>query len=376
MQLILNWKSSIILLKINLINPKVYTLNCLFLHCRIGFEKECSAEITDKANQLQIYGYSKVIDSSAFVLFFTHEPDGALALIQKLDFQSLIFIRQWFVCAGLQDNLPVNDRLTPLMVAVHALPQVKEVFVETPDTNSGKELLVLGNKFSVPFVKSLEKNHRISPDSKWRMHLLFVSTEQAYLGVSPIRNSSVWAMGIPRLRLPKSAPSRATLKLEEAWHHFIPAEKWDDLLAPGMQAVDLGAAPGGWTWQLVQRSIYVQAIDNGPMDAELMDSGLVTHIKSDGFIFEPKKPVDWLVCDIVDKPARTSSLITKWFAQAYCRYAVFNLKLPMKQRYLEVNLCHEKITSALRQKNINVQLQFKQLFHDREEVTGFIFVKK
>ncbi len=107
-----------------------------------------------------------------------------------------------------------------------------------------------------------------------------------------------------------------------------------------------------------------------------MDSGLVTHIKMDGFIFEPKKPVDWLVCDIVDKPARTSSLITKWFAEGFCRFAVFNLKLPMKQRYREVNICHEKIISALATKNIHVNLQFKQLFHDREEVTGFIRIKQ
>jgi len=34
--------------------------------------------------------------------------------------------------------------------------------------------------------------------------------------------------------------------LEEAWHHFIPAEDWDTRLASGMRAVDLGAAPGGW----------------------------------------------------------------------------------------------------------------------------------
>jgi len=345
------------------------------LHCRIGFEKECAAEITEKASQMEIYGYSKVQDSSAFVLFFTYESDDALKLIQNLQFQNLVFVRQWFICNGLQDDLPVNDRLTPLMVAAHLMPPVKNLVVETPDTNTGKELLVLGNKFSVPFQKTLEKDRLISLASHWRMHLVFISTQQAFLGISPANNSSPWAMGIPRLRLPKAAPSRATLKLEEAWHHFIPAEKWDEYLAPGMHAVDLGAAPGGWTWQLVQRSIYVQAIDNGPMDAELMDSGLVTHIKADGFIFEPKRPVDWLVCDIVDKPARTSSLISKWFLQGYCRYAVFNLKLPMKQRYLEVNLCRDRILSTLKTKNIHVELNFKQLFHDREEVTGFIFLK-
>jgi 23S rRNA (cytidine2498-2'-O)-methyltransferase len=347
-------------------------LNCLFLHCRIGFEKEAAAEITDKANALGIFGYAKVQDASAYVLFVTYESDAAEQLIQQLPYYRLVFIRQWFVCNGIVDDLPVNDRLTPLMEIAKTLPVSKSLIVETPDTNQAKELLVLGNKFSVPFTKSLEKNQLIMSRSNWQFHLVFISGSSAFLGVSPINNSSKWPMGIPRLKLPRSAPSRATLKLEEAWHHFIPQDKWDELLAPGMSAVDLGAAPGGWTWQLVQRSIYVQAIDNGPMDNDLMESGLVTHVKADGFTFEPKKPVDWLVCDIVDKPARTASMISHWFVQGFCRYAVFNLKLPMKQRYLEVNQCQEKILSTLRAKSIKAQLQFKQLYHDREEVTGFI----
>lgn len=348
-------------------------MNCLFLHCRIGFEKEAAAEITDKANSLGIFGYAKVQDSSAYVLFFTHEPDAALTLIQRLPFSRLIFIRQWFACEGMVADLPINDRLTPLLESAKKLPAAGSLIIETPDTNQAKELLVLGNKFSVPFTKALEKNQIIMSRSNWQLHLVFISGTSAFLGVSPINNSSRWSMGIPRLKLPRSAPSRATLKLEEAWHHFIEQDKWDELLAPGMRAVDLGAAPGGWTWQLVKRSIYVQAIDNGPMDNDLMESGLVTHIKADGFTFEPKKPVDWLVCDIVDKPARTSSMISHWFAQGFCRYAIFNLKLPMKQRYLEVNQCQEKILSALRAKSIKAQLQFKQLYHDREEVTGFIW---
>ena len=50
-------------------------------------------------------------------------------------------------------------------------------------------------------------------------------------------------MGIPRLRFPADAPSRSTLKLEEAFHVFIPADEWDERLANGMYAVDLGV-PG------------------------------------------------------------------------------------------------------------------------------------
>jgi 23S rRNA (cytidine2498-2'-O)-methyltransferase len=349
-------------------------VNHLFLHCRAGFEKECAAEITDLANDLGIYGYSKTKDNSAYVVFITQIPNGADLLIKQLRFTQLIFARQWFACEGLIDDLPVADRVTPLLAAVEKLPRARELVIETVDTNEGKELSGLGKKFTAPFEKALKAKKLFQPSSQLRLHLIFISGTQAFLGVTPIQNSSPWPMGIARLRLSKEAPSRATLKLEEAWHHFIPAEDWDTRLASGMRAVDLGAAPGGWTWQLVQRGMYVEAVDNGPMDKNLLETGQVLHILTDGFLYEPKKPVHWLVCDIVDKPARVTSMVIRWFSKKYCREAIFNLKLPMKQRYAEVKKCEERIRAELEKAGFGVEIQFKQLYHDREEVTGHLRV--
>jgi 23S rRNA (cytidine2498-2'-O)-methyltransferase len=349
-------------------------VNHLFLHCRAGFEKECAAEITDLAGEIGIYGYSKTKDGSAYVVFVTQEPNGAELIIKQIRFTKLIFARQWFACAGLIENLPVADRVTPLVEAAKLLSPASELVVETVDTNEGKELSGLSKKFTAPFEKSLRANKLFKPSSNLHLHLIFISGTQAYLGVVPDYNSSPWPMGIARLRLPKDAPSRATLKLEEAWHHFIPADDWDKRLASGMRAVDLGAAPGGWTWQLVQRGMYVEAVDNGPMDKNLLETGQVLHILTDGFLYEPKKPVQWLVCDIVDKPARVSSMIIRWFTKKYCREAIFNLKLPMKQRYLEVKKCEDRIRAELEKAGFKVDIQFKQLYHDREEVTGHLSV--
>lgn len=347
-------------------------MNHLFLHCRPGFEKECAAEITDLAGELEVYGYSKTKDNSAYVVFITHEPEGAVRLIKEIRFRKLIFVRQWFVSGPPLTELPVADRVTPLLAAAEKLPHTRELMVETVDTNDGKELSNLSKKFTAPFSQALRKNKLFVEKSQWRLHLVFISGTEAYLGVSLFNNSSQWVMGIARLRLPRAAPSRATLKLEEAWHHFIPAAEWDQRLALSMRAIDLGAAPGGWTWQLVQRGMFVEAIDNGPMDSALMDTGQVKHILADGFVYEPKKSVDWLVCDIVDKPARVSSLIIKWAGKGYCREAIFNLKLPMKQRYLEVKKCERRILAELAALGMNVDVQFKQLYHDREEVTGHL----
>ena len=108
------------------------------------------------------------------------------------------------------------------------------------------------------------------------------------------------------------------------------------------------------------------------MHRDLMESGQVTHVLADGFVYLPKKSVDWLVCDIVDKPARVTSLISRWACGRLFREAVFNLKLPMKQRYAEVRKCEERLMAELARAEIEADIQFKQLYHDREEVTGHL----
>ena len=144
-------------------------------------------------------------------------------------------------------------------------------------------------------------------------------------------------MGIPRLRFPADAPSRSTLKLEEAFHVFIPADEWDERTASGMHAVDLGACPGGWTYQLVKRSMMVHSVDNGPMAPSLMETGgdapprrrlqvraeqqqdLLAGVRHGGETGEGDQPDDSVA------------------GEGWCREAIFNLKLPMKKRYEEVS---------------------------------------
>jgi len=177
-------------------------------------------------------------------------------------------------------------------------------------------------------------------------------------------------MGIPRLRFPSDAPSRSTLKLEEAFHIFIPYEEWEERLGGGLNAVDLGACPGGWTYQLVKHSMMVYAVDNGSMDQRLLESGQVKHYQEDGFKFQPKKHnIYWLVCDMVEKPTKVTELIAQWLVNGWCREAIFNLKLPMKKRYEEVKQNIQFLKDELKTHQINFQIQAKQLYHDREEIT-------
>jgi len=231
-------------------------------------------------------------------------------------------------------------------------------------------------KFTVPLRASLRANKiLLNYESAKRpvVHVFFIAPGTCYVGYSLPENNSPFFMGIPRLKFPSDAPSRSTLKLEEAFHIFIPADEWDERLASGMYAVDLGACPGGWTYQLVKRNMWVSSVDNGPMAQSLMETGQVIHLREDGFRYKSTSTKNyWLVCDMVEKPAKVAALMCDWLVNGWCREAIFNLKLPMKKRYEEVSNILERIDERLKENGVNAEIFAKQLYHDREEVTVHI----
>lgn len=343
-------------------------IDTLLLHCRAGFEGEVCAEITDKANALELIGYARGKANNAYAEYIFQDPNHAQQLINQLSFDSLIFPRQWAI--GQFIELPEKDRIGALLEVLKGYPTMGSVWLEMVDTNEGKELSNFCRKFEKPLLSHLKKTYKlIDNPTKPRLLLTFFTGQKVFVGYAHPNNSAKWPMGIPRLKFPREAPSRSTLKLEEAWHQFIPTKDWDKRLAPAMKAVDLGAAPGGWTWQLVKRHMYVTAVDNGPMQPQLMETGQVEHIQADGFLYKPRKPVNWMVCDIVEKPARTAAMVQTWLAEGWCQEAIVNLKLPMKQRYQEVVKLIEKMQDHFYDTSVKVNINCKQLYHDREEIT-------
>ncbi len=352
-------------------------MNKLLLYCRQGFEKECAAEITDKASRLEVYGFARVREQSAYVIFECQQPGQARQLLQELSVSQLIFSRQMVLVGELLEDLPGSDRVTPISQALMGVvTQGGDLRVEVADTNESKELLKFCRKLTVPLRTQLRQQQVLLNRESHRhpvVHVFFIRPGCCYVGYSLPASNSPWFMGIPRLRFPADAPSRSTLKLEEALHTFVPADEWDERLAGGMHAVDLGACPGGWTYQLVKRSMMVYAVDNGPMAASLMETGQVTHIREDGFRFQPpRNNISWLVCDMVEKPARVAHLMISWLINGWCREAIFNLKLPMKKRYDEVMQNLDTIRQQLESAGINAQIQASHLYHDREEITVHI----
>lgn len=344
----------------------------MLAYCRPGFEAECAQELGAEDTRLMTGGFARSKRDSGFVEFVLPDAAAANQFAGSISWRNLTFSRQLLRMRSRIDGLPREDRLALLMPAIRANDHhYSDAWIESPDNDAARELAGLCRSLGNALVATMKRESLINPQSPWRLHICLTDAQSAFVAEAETTRASNWPGGIPRLRFPAAAPSRSTLKLEEALLTLLDAGDRERWLKPGMTAVDLGAAPGGWTWQLVRRSISVTAVDNGPMDQKLIDSGLVTHLREDGFRYRPPQPVDWLVCDMVEQPRKVAARMAEWLAGGWCRQAIFNLKLPMKKRYDEVQLCRGMVEEAVSRAGKRIEWRARHLYHDREEITVF-----
>ncbi len=132
-----------------------------------------------------------------------------------------------------------------------------------------------------------------------------------------------WFGGQRRMADDPAAPSRSYLKVEEAYGVLGRAPAADE------SVVDLGAAPGGWSFSAAQHGAHVIAIDNGPLKAGALDHPHIEHRRADAFKFRPAagEVFDWLFCDLVEEPHHVMrSIVEPWLDGRWCRRFVINLK--------------------------------------------------
>ncbi|MDE2380781.1 MAG: 23S rRNA (cytidine(2498)-2'-O)-methyltransferase RlmM [Xanthomonadaceae bacterium] len=345
-------------------------MNGLLCYCRQGFEPELAGELSERAARIGIAGYARTERDSGVVVFFSED---AIALDHALPFSQLIFARQKLRLLAELRGLNPADRIAPMLEAlagyVSETLRFGELVMEHPDSDAGKPLAGLARSLGNALRPALRKAGVLTAKdnpSLPRLHVCLLAGDHALLARSVAADSAPWPLGIPRLRMHADAPSRSALKLEEALLVLLTDEERKKILREGMRAADLGAAPGGWTWVLTRHGLRVQSVDNGPLRQHVLDSGLVEHLRADGFAWQPQHPLDWMVCDMVEQPRRVAERMATWLREGWCRHAIFNLKLPMKKRWQETQLCLDLFAQQA-QKPLTIRA--KQLYHDREEIT-------
>ena len=108
----------------------------LILYCRAGFEKECAAEIQDKAGQHGVFGYCKLKGDSAFVIFEAYDSELLATFYRDYPFEQLGVIKHkaalnyWLLAqaaAGMALILFFKAALAPMLTFAMTL-----AFLTTP----------------------------------------------------------------------------------------------------------------------------------------------------------------------------------------------------------------------------------------------------
>lgn len=159
------------------------------------------------------------------------------------------------------------------------------------------------------------------------------------------------------------APSRSYLKVEEAYA-VLGREP-----AAGELVVDLGAAPGGWSYSAAKRGARVLALDNGPLKGGALDNPLIEHRRADAYGYRPESGTraDWMFCDLVDDPHEVlRRIVTPWLEGRWCRRFVVILKFG---RVDALALLREVRAPGSVFSRFAPGTRVRHLFHDREEFT-------
>ena len=185
--------------------------------------------------------------------------------------------------------------------------------------------------------------------------------------VSPARtqNRSAWPGGEHRFKRDAEQISRAEFKLLEARDVF-----GLDLQAGG-KALDMGAAPGGWTRVLRQWGWRVVAVDPADLDARFRHDPNVTHVAKtiEAFLPTVKTRFDLLVNDMrMDADESVERMLRASHCLLPARPALITFKLPhntdMKRDLLaDIRLAIQRLS-----RDYEI-IGARQLYHNRSEVT-------
>lgn len=202
--------------------------------------------------------------------------------------------------------------------------------------------------------------------------------DNAYLGISLAElNLSNWAGGMRRFAKRPAQISRAELKLQEALEIF-----GIELPTSG-HALDLGAAPGGWTRLLLEAGMQVTAIDPALLDPRISEEAYpnkLVHYKNHAEQFlrenlETKTKYDLIASDVrMDAPMAARLVVSYKPLLAPNGFAITTLKLPHESTKYKPAVLAEQALAILRQAYPHVQA--RQLFHNRQEITVFLKPRK
>jgi len=178
---------------------------------------------------------------------------------------------------------------------------------------------------------------------------------------SRTRRMSAYPGGQRRLEARPGAPSRAHLKLEEGL-------EWSDLpIREGDLALDVGCAPGGWSWVLLDRGLRVHGVDPAPVAPSVSGHTRFRHSRAPVGRLDRAalEPVRWIFWDMNGRARASLGQLEAVLARAPGATGLF----------YTLKLCGEAPAPALREATERLRaggfddVLARHLYHNRDELT-------
>ncbi|QJD82556.1 SAM-dependent methyltransferase [Cohnella herbarum] len=293
-----------------------------------------------------------------------HDPE---ALLTELRRKEPIFLRHLFPVEA-ENELTGSPEQTDELLQAYAATlgnraQGKKIAIQvrkeqnSPFPYTSAE----GRDVIAPVIKELG-GEVVAREADWIVSV-YATKKKLYLGCSlPRDNLSDWPGGAVRFRKDEGLISRAAFKLLEAERAFnLPLDRFSN-------ALDLGAAPGGWTSVLLERGLKVTAVDPAEMDPSLELHPSLRHIRRNAadVSFAPGT-FDLMVCDMSWDPHHTARIVSE-LAHVLSAGAtgIITLKLMYRKPFQSIQDLMEDYSHEFDIRKV------KQLFHNREEVTMWV----
>jgi len=313
----------------------------------------------------------------------------ALSFVTIVDLVQPVFVRHIAPVQGqveLQNELLDIERLTTAIVKLPSLSLIKrktqfavQVRLLQPQPEAGEA--VTGRYTYTPFAIKEQVVARVNVQTggveNIKVPQVVVSVAcaggTAYFGISETsQNLSSWAGGERRFAREPAMVSRAEFKFLEA------LEVFDIKLPTTGTALDLGAAPGGWTRLLLASGLRVIAVDPAEMHVSLKANPRLEHYRghAEPFLteaFERHRLFD-IVCNDMRMDARQAARLMLQAADLLPPggIALTSLKLPHATSGMHPRRI---LNEALEILQVGYQeVRARQLFHNRQEVA--VYLKK
>ena len=266
-----------------------------------------------------------------------------------------IFIRHMY---EVQKIIPLNSDIQELVDLCGLLPKHLPYTIHI--RNTGDEVLPQSAVCEIDFKLSGCGYTKDEANPQTALSLV-IHEGNIYAGASLCEsNLSNWNGGMHRFKRGEEFISRSEFKLREAIAVFGAD------IRDARAALDLGAAPGGWSSVLLDCGLRVTAVDPADLSDSIKSNPRLTHIKQvvQKLDLNGLGPFDIIVNDM-RMDMTESCMITEGLSEALAPggLIIMTLKLPKAHWY-------KKTKSALSYLGHKYTIKgARQLFHNRSEVT-------